>query len=211
MVGTVGSGATSGVRLYLVEGRRVRAHPVANTFPLLSDSEIETLAGDIKKYGQQDPVTLQITKSVTVVLDGRNRLLACEHIGIAPKISHFPRDMDPTAYIVSKNLVRRHMTPSQRALVAARMVTVTGRGRPSEIASIEAISQPKAGDYLEVARSQVMTSRSQVMSFRWRRPLRDLFFRYVPSEARSAFTAPGRDADDRHSERRVVAEDSHHG
>ena len=34
-----------------------------------------------------------------------------------------------------------------------------------------------------------MTRRSQVMSFRWRRPLRDLFFRYVPSEARSAFTA----------------------
>ena len=114
-----------------------------------------TLAGDIKKHGQQESVTLQITKSVTVVLDGRNRLLACEHIGIAPKISHFPRDMDPTAYIVSKNLVRRHMTPSQRALVAARMVTVTGRGRPSEIASNEAISQPKAGDYLEVARSQV--------------------------------------------------------
>ena len=33
-----------------------------------------------------------------------------------------------------------------------------------------------------------MTRRSQVMSFRWPRSLREFFFRYVPSEARSAFT-----------------------
>ena len=71
--GDSGSGATSedGV-MYLVEGRRLRAHPLAKVFPLLPDSEIDTLAGDIKKHGQQESVTLRITKSVTVVLDGRN-------------------------------------------------------------------------------------------------------------------------------------------
>ena len=60
-------------------------------------------------------------------------MLACEHIGIAPKIAYLPRGMDPVPLIVSKNLCRRHMSPSQRALVAARMVTLAGKGRPSEI------------------------------------------------------------------------------
>ena len=155
--GDSGSGATSedGV-MYLVEGRRVRAHPVADIFPLLSDSEIETLAGDIKRNGQQEPVTLQITKGgAKVVVDGRNRLLACDRAGIAPKIAHLPRGMDPAAFIVSKNLCRRHMNSSERALVAARIVTLTASGRPSTSASIEAISQPKAGDLMHVGRSQV--------------------------------------------------------
>ena len=156
--GDSGSGAPSedGVRLYLVEGLRVRAHPLAEAFPLLSDSEIATLAGDITRYGQQELVKMQITKEgVKVVLDGRNRLLACERAGIVPKIAYLPRGMDPAAYIVSMHFLRRHMTPSQRALVAARMVTLTVSGRPSTSASIEAISQPKAGDLMHVGRSQV--------------------------------------------------------
>ena len=75
------------VRLYRVEDLQLKAHPVADAFPLLSDSEIVTLAGDIKKHGQHERVVLQFTEEgVEVVLDGRNRLLACERAGIPPQI-----------------------------------------------------------------------------------------------------------------------------
>src|SRR6516164_995725 len=104
---------------------------------------------DIKVKGLCEPIVLYENKT----LDGRNRYLACIAAGIEPTFKTY-EGTDPVAFVISANLCRRHLTESQRAMIAAKLATF-GRGRPSENASIEAISQDDAADMLKVSRSSV--------------------------------------------------------
>jgi len=53
------------------------------------------------------------------VLDGRRRWLACSIAQIKPATREV-KPSDPVAYVLSLNLHRRHLTPSQLSMVAAR-------------------------------------------------------------------------------------------
>ena len=54
------------------------------------------------------------------ILDGRNRARACDAAGVTPRYVEFD-GKDPAAFVLSQNLARRHLGPSERAMVAARM------------------------------------------------------------------------------------------
>lgn len=101
----------------MTEILKLKPHPAAQLFPMMSDLEIDELARDIKSHGQQSPVvTFQGT-----ILDGRNRFEACRRAGIEPKLAEwFPRggSQSPTQWVLSENLHRRHLTVDQRALIA---------------------------------------------------------------------------------------------
>lgn len=92
-------------------------HPLANLFPMLSEQEIRELADDIVTYGQRVPIMLLDGQ----VLDGRNRLAACRFAEVEPVFAQFEGD-DPLGFVLSHNLHRRHLTASQRAMVAAKLV-----------------------------------------------------------------------------------------
>jgi hypothetical protein len=95
---------------------RLRAHPCAAIFPLISGDEFEALVADIREHGQRESV--KVTPDGRV-LDGRNRLRACKRLGIEPRVQRV--DVDPdgaVALVLSLNLVRRHLTSAQRAFVA---------------------------------------------------------------------------------------------
>ena len=97
--------------------RRARAHPAAKVFPLLKDDGIDLLAEDIKDKCLQSAVAIQKTKDGDyLVLDGRNRLRACELVGVEPDVRHVGPRVDPVKFIVSANLQRRHQSASQRAM-----------------------------------------------------------------------------------------------
>ena len=139
----------------LAGGRRVRAHPAADVFPLLSKDEITALAADIRTNGQRLRVLLQqADDGADLVLDGRNRLLACEEAGLEPRLACVEPTADAVQVIVSTNLARRHQGESQRAMSAARLVHLV-RGRPEQIASIDAISQGSAAGLLHLGRATV--------------------------------------------------------
>jgi len=92
--------------------------PVVYLFPEITDEEIDALAADIKAHGQLEPCIYWQGK----VVDGRNRLLACERAGVTPMVADWPHHdtgFDPLAYAISKNLHRRHLTAGQRAEIAA--------------------------------------------------------------------------------------------
>lgn len=95
-------------------------HPAANLFPMIDAPAMEELAADLKANGQQEPVWAD---EHGAILDGRNRLVGCAVAGIEPVIEPWePRDgQTPTAFVLSKNLHRRHLTASQRAAVAVEM------------------------------------------------------------------------------------------
>lgn len=90
-------------------------HPAANLFPLMTEAALAELAADIQEHGLHHPVTTH----EGMILDGRNRYLACQKIGIEPQFEAWHGEGSPTAWVISENARRRHLTPSQLACVAA--------------------------------------------------------------------------------------------
>lgn len=129
-------------------------HPAAEIFPLMSEDEFAGLVADIQEHGLREPIVLFEGK----VLDGRNRARACNQLGIKPATTTWPNSEDPHAYVVSKNLHRRHLSESQRAMVAAKLATMR-RGRPQENAQICAKSQAEAAELMGVSRRSVQSAR----------------------------------------------------
>lgn len=96
---------------------KYKIHPAANIFPMLSPEEFAALKSDIETNGQLDDIAF----FDDLVIDGRNRLLACEELGIEPQWYELTECKDPVAYVLSKNLHRRHLTPAQAGMCAAKV------------------------------------------------------------------------------------------
>jgi hypothetical protein len=94
-------------------------HPAAELFPMMDSDELEKLANDVRENGLLEPVVLYHGQ----ILDGRNRLAACELAGVRPRFTEVDGDVpSPTLFVVSKNLHRRHLTASQRGAIGAEVV-----------------------------------------------------------------------------------------
>ncbi len=91
------------------------SHPASELFPLMDDVGLAALIRDIKANGLQEPIVLWEGK----ILDGRNRLKACERAGVAPRFRELDTCDSPATAVVSANLSRRHLSVSQRAMVGA--------------------------------------------------------------------------------------------
>ena len=88
-----------------------------------------------------------------LVLDGRNRLRACEAAGVEPAFTTYEGD-DPLGYVVSLNLRRRHLSESQRAMAAARIANLR-HGQRSDLADTpigvsSPLTQAEAAELLNV-------------------------------------------------------------
>lgn len=95
----------------------MNAHPIADVWPMMEQEKLQDLADDIKKNGQLVPVWLY----EGMILDGRNRYAACKIAGVEPKTQTYTGD-EPTAFAVSMNDKRRHMTASVRSAVAVELL-----------------------------------------------------------------------------------------
>lgn len=94
----------------------MKHHPIADVWPMMDEAKLRELADDIAKNGQLVPVWLYQGK----ILDGRNRWAACKIAGVEPKTKEYTGD-EPTAFAVSLNDRRRHMSKSALAAVAAEL------------------------------------------------------------------------------------------
>jgi 16S rRNA G966 N2-methylase RsmD len=93
-------------------------HPAAELFPLLGDDELRELADDIKVHGLREPIWLwNEVDHCLWLLDGRNRVRACQIAGIQPTTRFYSGD-DPIGFSVSLNLKRRHLDEWDKAEVA---------------------------------------------------------------------------------------------
>lgn len=123
------------------KGTTYENHPAADLFPMMSEPELEALADDIREHGQQEPIKLCDGK----VLDGRNRLLACQQAGVEPTFEDV-NGLDPLMAVISANVKRRKMlTVGQRAIAAAESWPLAGgRRKKGERKSTAAVDLTEA-------------------------------------------------------------------
>ena len=95
-------------------------HEVANIFPLMQGEEYEGLKADIKANGLLEPVWLH--PDTHLIIDGRNRHRACVELDIAPKFRYWDGKGSLVSFVVSLNLKRRHLTPSQASMVGVEIL-----------------------------------------------------------------------------------------
>jgi ParB-like nuclease domain len=102
-----------------------KIHPLAELFPEMAPEEFAALKNDIATNGQQDPIVLALDNKT--VLDGRHRLKACVELGVIPKFINFCKvatgavidtNGAETAFIWTKNFLRRHLSADQRAAIS---------------------------------------------------------------------------------------------
>jgi hypothetical protein len=103
--------------------KRLQLHPACKLFPELPEDELQQLADDIKANGLRNPVVLWGGK----ILDGPNRVAACERAGIKPRFVEWNGQGSPIEWVISQNLVRRHLSASQRAVIAHDLLPMLER------------------------------------------------------------------------------------
>jgi ParB-like nuclease family protein len=104
----------------------MKFHPLSECLPIMPGHELDELANDIKKHGLRNPITVFEKK----IIDGRNRYLACKKAKVKPRFEEFDGE-DPVAFVFSNNIPRRHLTPSQRAACAVRLIAAADDWAPA--------------------------------------------------------------------------------
>lgn len=98
--------------------KKYKFHKVVDIFPLLEPGDMAALRGDIERHGVIEPIKLWGDQ----VIDGRNRLTVWRELGRADEdipAEQWDGQGSLIQYVVSLNMNRRHLTPSQRAACAA--------------------------------------------------------------------------------------------
>jgi hypothetical protein len=126
-----------------------KCHPVTELFPPLDEAVFQLLSSDIEQNGLRVPIWTYNGQ----IIDGRSRQAACENLGIKPLTREYEGD-DLIGFVVSLNLHRRHLTESQRAMIAAQLTSLSrGRRKIDQLAYLP--TQREAADLLKVSETTI--------------------------------------------------------
>ena len=130
-------------------------HDAALLFPEMLPDEFAEFKDDIQRNGLREPI---LTNADGRIVDGRHRLRACEELGIEPLFDTVQiSDDEIPDWVVSRNLHRRHLTTSQRAMIAAELANLKQGGRqPADLPV--AVSQSDAAKRLGVSERSARTA-----------------------------------------------------
>ena len=133
----------------------MKLHEYVDIFPEMGEEDFNLLLEDIRENGQQIPITTHDGK----VIDGKHRMKACVILGIDPITQEYDGE-DALSYVVSANLARRHLSSSQKAIIAAKFVTTkAGNNQWDES---EEVSTEKVAKAFGVSKRQVSRGRKVV-------------------------------------------------
>jgi hypothetical protein len=126
------------------------------------------LRDSIRDHGQQTPLIIYGES----ILDGRNRAKALISLGMGAVVNDLDERANPLTAVLVTNLSRRHLSPSQRAIVAARLVTT----RHGASAGYDDVTQAMAA-------TECSVSVRYVRDAQW-------LLEHYPDEATAVFNGP---------------------
>lgn len=110
-----------------IEEMELEYHPYVYLFPRLGRQEFEDLKSDIDVNGQGIPIA--VLAGTNLIVDGRHRYEACLAILRPPKIEYFTLTESQILWkVISLNIKRRHLSESQRAMIAAKIANIKKGG-----------------------------------------------------------------------------------
>lgn len=142
----------------------IKIHPACDLFPAMSEDDFQELKANIAEHGVRDFVTFWKGQLV----DGRHRVRAMQELGIDVMChaSELFDDDDPFAFAISVNLKRRHLTTSQRAMIASRLATLRHgtnqfeEKEESQICHSSSATQNEAASALNVSKRSVTEAKA---------------------------------------------------
>ncbi|MBW8640400.1 hypothetical protein K1W69_24625 [Hoeflea sp. WL0058] len=148
-------------------------HPIANLFPLIEGNAFDDLVADVGDNGLRELIVIHEGQ----ILDGRNRYRAMVASGQMNSetgayssksvlnegfrwFGSKPEDGDdPLKWVLSKNLHRRHLSQSQRAMVAAKLVNMPHGGDRSKQHRANLHDAPEAAQMMDVSERSIKTAK----------------------------------------------------
>ena len=102
---------------------KLEFHPFAERFPIMEGEEWETFRESIKATnGPEHPIAYRMVKGKRQGLDGRNRLRACDELGLQCPMEEIKVSDDGVKdFILCRNVHRRHMTRELRQQIVAEL------------------------------------------------------------------------------------------
>ena len=129
-------------------------HEYANLFPMLPMGEaLDALREDIRANGVLEPIVFLDGK----VLDGRHRYTLARELGIEYPRVEYTSD-DPLGFVIAKNLHRRQLSESQRAMVASKLAKIPRGGNQFD-GSAHVPTQSQAALAVNVSERSVRAAR----------------------------------------------------
>ena len=101
-------------------------HHLSEVWGNMPDNQFQEFVEEYKKDHKQQMVVLYEGK----VLDGWHRYMASLTVGLEPFFNELNAGIDPVAYVIQHNGLRRHLEPSQRASIIVHLNDWAERGRP---------------------------------------------------------------------------------
>jgi ParB-like chromosome segregation protein Spo0J len=120
---------------------KYKFHPACELFPLMGESELKELADDIKRHGLLYPVV----RENGVILEGRNRLKACEMAGVEPRFMDRTGGGSAVDFIIASNIRRRHLTPEQKRELLIKVIALQPERSNRQIAKTVGVSDKTVG------------------------------------------------------------------
>jgi len=139
----------------------MKLHKYCSMIPPMSKDEFSTLKDSISRDGLLVPIVMLGDE----ILDGRHRYQACKDLGIEPITEQYAGD-NPFNYAISLNATRRHLSQSQRAMLASSIATLKRGGvrigqntTASQSANLPLeVTQKQAAKELNVSERMVKTA-----------------------------------------------------
>jgi hypothetical protein len=110
---------------------KLEPHPLAKAIPPMTEDEFDELVDDIEAVGLRDPICIYEGK----ILDGWHRYRAMKKLGRQLQdtmVFDFDPKVDgksPEAFVLSRNVKRRHLTKDQLAMFAAEEIAAMPKGK----------------------------------------------------------------------------------
>jgi len=135
---------------------KIEYHKAANLLPMMDADEFRALKKDIKTNGCLEPIYMLGSK----IVDGRNRFKACVALGIEPPFKRWKEGgQSVEGFVMSKNLHRRHLNESQRAMVAADLATYK-KGRPKKGSIVPIKTNSDVAELLNVSSKSIKRAKT---------------------------------------------------